>query len=124
MINANGSRENAGFNFYGPQYSRFESLIAAEIRREVYVEDIGQQGWRTASEQAEIADLVNRGSEIKVLDIGCGAGGPSLALSSVSAVGLPASMSRQPVSPTPQPRLQLGACLTWPPSRSRTAMND
>ena len=80
MIDANGSRENAGFNFYGPQYSRFDSPIAAEIRCEVYGEDIGQQGWRTSAEQAEIADLVQKGSEIRVLDIGCGAGGPSLAL--------------------------------------------
>jgi SAM-dependent methyltransferase len=80
MIDENGNRENAGFDFYGPQYSRFDSPIAAEIRREVYGEDIGQQGWRTSAEQSEIADHVQRGSKTRVLDIGCGAGGPSLAL--------------------------------------------
>jgi SAM-dependent methyltransferase len=80
MIDEKSSRDNVGFNFYGPQYSRFDSLVAAQIRREVYGGDIGQQGWRTSAEQVEIADLVPRGSEVRVLDIGCGAGGPSLAL--------------------------------------------
>ena len=35
---------SGGFNFYGPQYARFDSDLAAELRREVYGEDIGQQG--------------------------------------------------------------------------------
>src|SRR5262245_29637323 len=65
MIDGKSSRENADFNFYGPQYSRFDSPIAAEIRAEVYGEDIGQQGGRTSAEQAEIADQVQRGLEIR-----------------------------------------------------------
>jgi SAM-dependent methyltransferase len=69
-----------GFNFYGPQYARFGSQLAAELRREVYGEDIGQQGWRTVAEQAEIADLLRPGPDSRILDIACGAGGPSLAL--------------------------------------------
>ena len=69
-----------GFDFYGPQYARFDRELAAEIRREVYGEDIGQQGWRTAAEQAEIADLLGVGPDSRVLDVACGAGGPSLAL--------------------------------------------
>jgi SAM-dependent methyltransferase len=68
------------FDFYAPQYSRFESEAAAEIRREVYGEDIGQQGWRSLDEQALIADLIRESSLREVLDIGCGSGGPSLAL--------------------------------------------
>jgi SAM-dependent methyltransferase len=69
-----------GFDFYGPQYARFDSELAAELRREVYGEDIGQQGWRTAAEQAEIADLLRPGPDSHILDVACGAGGPSLAL--------------------------------------------
>jgi 2-polyprenyl-3-methyl-5-hydroxy-6-metoxy-1,4-benzoquinol methylase len=68
------------FEFYAHQYSRFESEAAAEIRREVYGEDIGQQGWRSLDEQALIADLIRESSFCEVLDIGCGSGGPSLAL--------------------------------------------
>jgi len=71
---------SGGFDFYGPQYARFASELAAEMRREVYGEDIGQQGWRTAAEQAEIADLLRAGPDSRVLDVACGAGGPSLAL--------------------------------------------
>ena len=50
-------------DFYGPQYARIDSELAAEIRREVFGEDIGQESWRTAAEQAEIADLLGLTSE-------------------------------------------------------------
>jgi SAM-dependent methyltransferase len=70
----------SGFNFYGPQYSRFGTPLAIEMRRAVYGDDIGQQGWRTAAEQGEIADLIRQGPEARVLDVACGAGGPGLAL--------------------------------------------
>jgi SAM-dependent methyltransferase len=74
------SRVSGDFNFYGPQYARFGSALAAELRREVYGEDLGQQGWRTATEQAEIAQLMGLASDSHVLDVACGTGGPSLAL--------------------------------------------
>ena len=72
------------YEFYSAQYARFGSDIAVEIRREVYGEDQGQQGWRTLDEQAQIAALIDR-RPCHVLDIGCGSGGPSLAL--VAATG-------------------------------------
>lgn len=68
------------FNFYGPQYARFGTPLAIEMRRAVYGDDIGQQGWRTAAEQDEIADLIRSAPEARVLDVACGAGGPGLAL--------------------------------------------
>jgi cyclopropane fatty-acyl-phospholipid synthase-like methyltransferase len=68
------------FDFYGGHYGRFNSKLAAEVRREVYGEDLGQTGWRTAAEQAQIAHLLRLGPDSRVLDIACGAGGPSLAL--------------------------------------------
>jgi|tagenome__1003787_1003787.scaffolds.fasta_scaffold20930169_2 SAM-dependent methyltransferase len=76
----NEGRMSGDFNFYGPQYARFGSALAAELRREVYGEDLGQQGWRTATEQAEIARLMGLASDNHVLDVACGTGGPSLAL--------------------------------------------
>jgi SAM-dependent methyltransferase len=75
-----GEDHAPGFNFYGPQYARFDSVLAVELRREVYGEDIGQQGWRTAAEQAEIAELLRPVPDGRILDVACGAGGPSLAL--------------------------------------------
>lgn|SRR5262245_707957 len=67
-------------DFYTSQYRRFSSELAAEIRREVYGKDIGQQGWRTIAEQDEIADLLHLGKDSHVLDVACGSGLPSLAL--------------------------------------------
>jgi SAM-dependent methyltransferase len=73
-------RGNERFDFYGGHYGRFTAELAAEVRSEVYGEDLGQTGWRTAAEQAEIAHYLRLGPDSRVLDIACGAGGPSLAL--------------------------------------------
>src|SRR3954447_3907209 len=73
------------YEFYSAQYARFGSDIAVEIRREVYGEDQGQQGWRSLDEQAQIADLIDPASSCHLLDIACESGGPSLAL--VAATG-------------------------------------
>jgi 2-polyprenyl-3-methyl-5-hydroxy-6-metoxy-1,4-benzoquinol methylase len=66
--------------FYAAQYARFESEVTSDIRREVYGEDIGQQGWRSFDEQTIIANLIRESSPCHVLDIACGSGGPSLSL--------------------------------------------
>jgi ubiquinone/menaquinone biosynthesis C-methylase UbiE len=66
------------YEFYSAQYARFGSAAAAEVRREAYGNDLGQQGWRTLAEQDVIVDLVNRTKARRLLDIACGSGGPSL----------------------------------------------
>jgi SAM-dependent methyltransferase len=67
-------------DFYAVKYASFGSDVATELRREVFGEDIGQQGWRTAAEQAQIAEFAGIGKASNVLDVCCGSGGPSLAL--------------------------------------------
>jgi SAM-dependent methyltransferase len=74
------SDAGASRDFYGPQYARIDSKLAAEIRREVFGEDFGQESWRTGAEQSEIAEFLGLTSESRVLEVACGAGGPSLAL--------------------------------------------
>ena len=69
-----------GQEFYGPQYARMDSELAAAIRREAFGEDIGQESWRSAAEQAEIGAWLELSIGRRVLDVACGAGGPSLAL--------------------------------------------
>jgi SAM-dependent methyltransferase len=70
----------ARYAFYSAQYARFGSTLAAEIRREAYGEDLGQQGWRTLKEQEKIVALVGLGPSARLLDVACGSGGPSLAI--------------------------------------------
>jgi SAM-dependent methyltransferase len=71
---------DAPFDFYGTHYSRFGSGLAAAIRQAIYGEDLGQTGWRTAAEQAKIVDHLRLHADSRLLDIACGAGGPSLDL--------------------------------------------
>jgi SAM-dependent methyltransferase len=71
---------NGRFDFYGAHYGRFGSGLMAALRCHVYSEDLGQTGWRSAAEQAEIGDLLRLGPDLHLLDIACGSGGPSLAL--------------------------------------------
>ena len=70
----------APFDFYASHYARFDSALSARLRQEVYGEDLGQTGWRTAVEQAEIAAWLGLAPGVRLLDVCCGSGGPSLAL--------------------------------------------
>ena len=66
--------------FYPDQDRRFASSLAAEVRRCVYGEDLGQQGWRALDEQEAIVRIVSGRAHCAALDVACGSGGPSLAL--------------------------------------------
>lgn len=70
----------SGYAFYSSQYTRIYGQLASEIRREAFGQDFGQESWRSPAEQAEIATLLKLGPGARVLDVACGAGGPSLAL--------------------------------------------
>jgi hypothetical protein len=48
-------------DFYAVKYASFGSEAAAGLRRDVFGEDIGQEGWSTAAEYAEIADSLGVG---------------------------------------------------------------
>jgi SAM-dependent methyltransferase len=80
MADAAQAPDTSDFDFYGAHYRRFGSDRAAALRREIYGEDLGQTGWRTAAEQAEIAALLRLGPGVHLLDVACGSGGPTLAL--------------------------------------------
>ena len=105
MSTENEEHVSGDFNFDGPQYARFGTALAAELRREVYGEDLGQQGWRTAAEQAEIAELMGLGSDTHVLDVACGSGGPSLALVERTGCRLPVWTSKPRPSRALKPKL-------------------
>ena len=67
-------------DFYAVKYAAFGTAAATELRREVFGEDIGQEGWTTAAEYADMVDCLGIGPTSHVLDVCCGSGGPSLAI--------------------------------------------
>ncbi|HVY88723.1 MAG TPA: class I SAM-dependent methyltransferase [Hyphomonadaceae bacterium] len=63
---------------YGASYGNFASDLAAQIRREAFGEDIGQNGWQTADEQDIFIQWLKLSASSRLLDFACGAGGPAL----------------------------------------------
>jgi len=74
---------------YTSAYAGFDAR--EQVRRRTYGYDLGQSGWLTRDELARFADWLDLHSGSRLLDVGCGAGGPALRLVdalSVSAVGI------------------------------------
>jgi 2-polyprenyl-3-methyl-5-hydroxy-6-metoxy-1,4-benzoquinol methylase len=63
---------------YDANYGNFQMDLYAQIRREAFGEDIGQNSWLTSNEQDRFLGWLNLSPEKKLLDVGCGAGGPAL----------------------------------------------
>lgn len=63
---------------YDVQYGHFASQLYAEIRREAFGEDIGQNGWLSAEEHDLFIRWMILGSDSKVLDIASGSGQTTL----------------------------------------------
>ncbi|HLK05400.1 MAG TPA: class I SAM-dependent methyltransferase [Candidatus Acidoferrum sp.] len=63
---------------YDANYGNFQRELYAEIRKEAYGEDIGQNSWLTASEHDEFLQWMDLSPETRLLDVACGAGGPAL----------------------------------------------
>lgn len=67
-------------DIYSTTYSNFTSDVRARIRQEVFGEDIGQHSWTTAAEQLSFAGKSGLTAASRLLEIGCGAGGPAIFL--------------------------------------------
>jgi ubiquinone/menaquinone biosynthesis C-methylase UbiE len=74
------------FSKYTSTYARFTSELNVRIRREVFGEDIGQNSWTTADEQRAFATASGLNASSRLLEVGCGSGGPALFL--VRNIGL------------------------------------
>jgi SAM-dependent methyltransferase len=67
-------------NFYNLTYGHFTHPVLAEIRRETFGEDIGQNSWLTADEYRQFIGWLNVTPASHVLEIASGSGGPALFL--------------------------------------------
>jgi 2-polyprenyl-3-methyl-5-hydroxy-6-metoxy-1,4-benzoquinol methylase len=76
---------------YNANYGNFQTELYAQIRQEVFGEDIGQNSWLTADEQDKFLALLELSPAKALLDVACGAGGPALRIAATtgcSVVGL------------------------------------
>jgi 2-polyprenyl-3-methyl-5-hydroxy-6-metoxy-1,4-benzoquinol methylase len=76
---------------YNANYGHFQTDLYAEIRREAFGEDIGQNSWLTADEQDNFLRWLDLAPGKRLLDVACGAGGPLLrmiAATGCSAIGI------------------------------------
>jgi cyclopropane fatty-acyl-phospholipid synthase-like methyltransferase len=76
---------------YNANYGNFQTDLYAEIRREAFGEDIGQNSWLTSDEQDKFLEWLDLSPGKRLLDVACGAGGPALRIAAVtgcSAVGI------------------------------------
>src|SRR5712691_7796560 len=63
---------------YNANYGHFQTDLYAQIRRDAFGEDIGQNSWQTADEQDRFLEWLDLSPGKRLLDVACGAGGPAL----------------------------------------------
>jgi 2-polyprenyl-3-methyl-5-hydroxy-6-metoxy-1,4-benzoquinol methylase len=69
---------------YNLSYGNFQADLYAEIRREAFGDDIGQNSWLTADEQDRFLAWLDLSAGKRLLDVACGAGGPALRIAGAS----------------------------------------
>jgi SAM-dependent methyltransferase len=65
---------------YGAQYRDFAAEVYADFRRAAFGQDVGQNSWLTVDQLERFAAQLELGSSSRLLDVGCGSGGPALHL--------------------------------------------
>src|ERR1700757_5162183 len=76
---------------YTVNYGNFQTDLYAQIRREGFGEDIGQNSWLTSDEQDRFLEWLDLSPGKTLLDVACGAGGPALRIAATtrcSVVGI------------------------------------
>ncbi len=76
---------------YHANYGNFQTELYAQIRREAFGRDIGQNSWLTSDEQDRFLEWLDLSPGKILLDVACGAGGPALRIAATtgcSVVGI------------------------------------
>jgi SAM-dependent methyltransferase len=69
---------------YDANYGNFQKDLYAEIRREAFGDDIGQNSWLTSDEQDRFLEWLDLAPGKILLDVACGAGGPALRIAAAT----------------------------------------
>ncbi len=69
---------------YNANYGNFQTELYAQIRREGFGEDIGQNSWLTSDEQDRFLEWLDLSPGKTLLDVACGAGGPALRIAATT----------------------------------------
>jgi cyclopropane fatty-acyl-phospholipid synthase-like methyltransferase len=62
---------------YSEQYGQFAAEVHANVRRDAFGEDLGQNSWLTTEELERFSSLLELSPISSLLDVGCGSGGPA-----------------------------------------------
>ena len=68
------SKPKAVPSYYDANYGNFQTELYAEIRREAFGQDIGQNSWLTAKEQDTFLGWLDLSAGKMLLDVACGSG--------------------------------------------------
>jgi len=112
MVKSN-SLPSAGH--YNANYGNFQTDLYAQIRREAFGEDIGQNSWLTSDEQDRFLEWLDLSPGKTLLDVACGAGGPALRITATtgcSVVGI--DVHEQAVTTASSLAAQRGLPLLFP----------
>jgi cyclopropane fatty-acyl-phospholipid synthase-like methyltransferase len=67
---------------YASAYAGF--AVRDQVRQETYGDDVGQSGWVTSDELERFSQWLDLGPGSRLLDVGCGSGGPALRLARIT----------------------------------------
>jgi len=62
--------------------------VRDQVRRLTYGDDLGQSGWVTADELVRFGEWLELSTESRLLDVGCGSGGPALRLAATTGTSV------------------------------------
>jgi len=68
---------NPRVDYYDTTYRQHATDAMAQVRRETYGEDIGQNSWLTAAELRGFLEWMDVSATDNVLEVACGSGGPA-----------------------------------------------
>ena len=83
-----GTKVPGAVTHYNLNYGHFQSEVYAEIRREAFGQDIGQNSWHTADEQDRFLSWLDLSHGKRLLDVACGAGGPALRIAQLTGCSI------------------------------------